>query len=324
MAASTRPIRYHGTGGTLLGIMLLNGLLSVLTLGIYSFWAKTKVRQYFYSETELAGDRFAWHGTGRELLGGTLKATAVIIGLSLLFTLATMFLAPVEPGQPPGTAVMLVSLGFWLMFFLLLPIAINGARRYRLSRSSWRGVRFRFTGRWADYLALVLKGTLLSVVSLGFYLPFFLNEARGFLINNARFGSLPFTYDADGKELFKAYLLHLLLTIPTLGLCWIWFLAFRHRYFWSHTSVGPATFRSTVTGGGMLALSATNGLLVVLTLGIGAPWALTRSMRYISDHLALRGDVDWSTVEQEAERPDATGEGMAEGLDVDVDVGLGM
>ncbi len=60
MPDSSQKLEYHGTGGTLLGISIVNLLLTILTLGIYSFWARTKLRRYFYAETELAGDRFAF------------------------------------------------------------------------------------------------------------------------------------------------------------------------------------------------------------------------------------------------------------------------
>ena len=68
---------FHGTGGTLFGIHIVNTLLTIVTLGVYYFWAKTRLRRYLFSQTEIEGDRFAYHGTGRELLLGTLKAVLV-------------------------------------------------------------------------------------------------------------------------------------------------------------------------------------------------------------------------------------------------------
>src|SRR5262247_2823684 len=63
--ASWRPA-FLGSGGTLLGIHVVNVLLTLSTLGVYYFWAKTRVRRYLFSESEFAADRFAYHGTGRE------------------------------------------------------------------------------------------------------------------------------------------------------------------------------------------------------------------------------------------------------------------
>lgn len=328
MPQSTQKLEYHGTGGTLLGIGIVNLLLTVLTLGIYSFWARTKLRRYFYAQTELAGDRFVYHGTAMELLRGWLRAIGVLILVGIVFSGLFALTTPSSPdAQPSGTqvlmmfAVMLLYLG---TIVSLVAIAVNGARRYRFSRSSWRGIRFSFRGRWQDYLRLVIRGSVLSTLTLSLYSPFFRNQSRAFLVEHAHFGSLTFGYHGDGKELFRQYLLALLLAIPTLGIYLIWFHAFQQRYFWSHTTVGGARFQSTVTGGSLLALALTNTLLAVVTLGIGIPWVITRSMRYVCDHLTLTGEVDWKNVQQEALAASATGEGLAEGLDVDVDIGIGM
>jgi uncharacterized membrane protein YjgN (DUF898 family) len=327
MSDSAQKLEYHGTGGELFGIMLLNALLSIVTLGIYSFWGRTKVRDYLYSQTELAGDRFAYHGTGGELLRGWLKAFGILLLLFIILAAAFAVVMPRPiPGQPPEPTMALFAIQAAYMVILgtLVAIAINGSRRYRLSRSSWRGIRFSYMGRWQDFLALNIKGYLLSVITLSLYVPFYRNQSRGFLVDNARFGSMGFSYDADGKDLFVSYLKSLLLAIPTLGLSFVWYQAFQHRYFWSHTTLGPARLRSTVTGGALFGLIFTNILLVIFTLGIGAPWVATRTTRFMCDNLMLEGEIDWGTVEQQAQLASATGEGLAQGLDVDADLGLGM
>jgi len=70
-------------GWLLLGIHIVNVLLTIVTLGVYYFWAKVRVRSYILSQTECAGDRFAYHGTGRELLLGFVKAV-LLIGIPFL------------------------------------------------------------------------------------------------------------------------------------------------------------------------------------------------------------------------------------------------
>ena len=74
---------FHGSGGSLLGIHVVNVLLTIITLGVYYFWAKVRVRNYLLSQTQFAGDRFAYHGTGKELLLGFLKAV-LLIGIPLV------------------------------------------------------------------------------------------------------------------------------------------------------------------------------------------------------------------------------------------------
>ena len=326
MTVTTRKVQYHGTGGELFSLMLVNGLLTIVTLTIYSFWGRTRIRQYLYTQTELADDRFAYHGTGGELLRGWLKAALVLAGVFLLLGVVLAVAASQtgsDSAEPPAW-ILLFNLLYVAVIGTLAAIAINGARRYRLSRSSWRGIRFSFGGRWQDFLALSVKGSILTALTLTLYLPHYRNQARAFLVDHARFGSLSFVYDGDGKELFLAYLKALVLALPTLGLSFAWYKAFEQRYFWSHTTLGPMRFDSSMAGGALLGLALTNLLLVVLTLGIGTPSALTRATRFQCENISLRGETDWATVEQQAQLPGATGEGLAQGLDVDADLGLGM
>ena len=82
LAALRRPT-FHGTGGTLFGIHLVNTLLTIVTLGFYYFWAKTRLRRYLFGQSEIEGDRYAYHGTGPELLLGTIKAV-LVFGVPIL------------------------------------------------------------------------------------------------------------------------------------------------------------------------------------------------------------------------------------------------
>ena len=295
-------------------------MLTIVTLGIYSFWAKTKVRRFHYSHTDLGGERFAYHGTGGELFSGYLKAMLVVGVLAIVLALVTALAGgtPATPSLPEVAAIVV----FYLVIFLLITAAINGARRYRLSRSSWRGIRFSFHGEAGNFVALMVKGTLLSIVTLGFYIPFFQNQRRAFFVNNSRFGSEQFTYRAEAGELFGAYVKAVLLTIPTLALCWIWYSAFKARFFWRHTAVSTARFRSSVSGGELFALSITNVFLVLFTLGLGAPWAITRTHAFWCDKLSLHGDIDFAAIQQRADSADSTAEGMADAFDVDVGIGM--
>src|SRR3970040_1427298 len=72
-----RQLSFHGSGGSLFGIHIVNVLLTLITLGIYYFWGKVRVRSYLLSQSEFEGDRFSYHGTGKELLIGWLKAMLV-------------------------------------------------------------------------------------------------------------------------------------------------------------------------------------------------------------------------------------------------------
>jgi len=311
---SRRP-SFHGSGGTLLGIHVVNVLLILVTLGVYYVWAKTRVRRYLFGQTAFEGDRFAYHGTGKELLLGFLKAFLVfllpIIGLSIVRDHLD-----VDP-RVKGLAAFLIS----VLFLVFIPVAMVGSRRYRLTRTSWRGIRFSFRGRASSFIVIFVKGYLFSALTFGLYYPVYLTRRQAFMVSNSYFGSERFDFDGRGRELFIGFVLAILLTLPTLGLCWIWYLARKRRFFWDHTRFGEARFRSTASGGALLALYVVNALLLLATIGLAWPWVRVRNLRFIYRYLTLEGPLDLGRIQQQAQFASATGEGLAGFLDTGFDLG---
>jgi len=355
----TQRLYFHGSGPTLFGIHIVNVLLTLLTLGVYYFWGKIRVRRYLMNQTELLGDRFAFHGTGKELLRGWLKA-ALVFGIPLLL------LGTLPPFLEAGPGVQsLAALALYCLVQVFIPVAMVGARRYRLSRTSWRGIRFSFRGPAVEFLRIFIVGSLLSLLTLGLYYPFFEAQRYRFMTVNAYFGTRRFGFDGRSQDLLVLYLLAVLvagvsvlvtsvvvaaiaavlaaaasalspdsplhalpvyvllfpLFLPTLGAVWAWFSAKKLRYFWDHTVFGDARFRSTVTGRALFRLRLVNLVLLVLTLGLAWPWVTVRSTRFAFRYLTLAGPLDLETIQQEAQEATAMGEGLSGFLDVGFDLG---
>ena len=314
-------LRFHGAGGSLFGIHIVNMLLTGLTLGVYYFWGKVKVRNYVFSQSEFEGDRFAYHGTGKELLIGWLKGMVI---LAAIYGVSFALLYLSGERSVWGQVLFLLFLLPPLLFGLV-PIAIAGAWRYRLSRSSWRNIRFSFRGHTREFMKLYAPGLLLTMVTLGFYGPIFSCRIRKFLLDRTWFGNAPFSFDGDGKELLGPYAIAFFLGLPTLGLSWFWYAARQHRYLWSHTRFGGADFGCSITGGSLFWLEFVNGILLVVTLGFAQPWVLVRTVRYMFERISLHGFLDLAVIEQEAREAGATGEGIADLLDtelLDMDLGI--
>lgn len=315
-ADKTRRLYFYGSAGTLFGIHLVNILLTLCTLGIYSFWAKAKVRSYLLSQSEFEGDRFAYHGTGKELLLGTLKAGLVFGVPVILLQNAPMFLGA-------GMWLQIIALVLaYLILMVFIPFAIVGTRRYRLSRTSWRGVRFSFRGSAKEFTKLFIGGSLLTGLTVGFYGPFFSVKQYAFLTSRSYCGDQKFHFEGSGREIFLAYVVALVLTIPTLGLSWFWYAARKQRYLLGQTSFGAARFDCRVTGGALCFLTLTNVLLLVATLGLASAVATVRNIRFWFDKVSLKGPLDMEAVLQQAQSATATAEGLAGFLDLDFDLGL--
>jgi uncharacterized membrane protein YjgN (DUF898 family) len=312
----SRQLAFHGSGGSLFGIQIVNIFRTLLTFGIYHFWGKVRVRSYLLSQTEFEGDRFAYHGTGKELLIGWLKAVLAFGGLYALFNAL--------PFLPGGTAVRITAFaGAYLLLLAFLAIALVGSRRYRLSRISWRGIRFSFRGPLRDFITLFVGGSLLTLVTVGLYYPFFAVKQHAFMLSHSYLGNQRFEFDGRGRDLFGSYLLAVLVTLPTMGLGWLWFLAKKQRYLWDHTSCGSARFHCTVTGGRLLRLYAGNVLLLIVTLGLGWAWVVLRNIRVTFAYLTLDGPLDLSAIQQDVQTATATGEGLSSFLDVGTDFAVG-
>jgi uncharacterized membrane protein YjgN (DUF898 family) len=314
-ARALRP-RFHGDGGSLFFLHLKNILLTIITFGIYTFWAKTEVRKYLYGQLSLGGDRFQYHGTGGELFKGWLKAAGIYIVLSFG---AQFIAAAIGVGMDdmyvPLVAAAVLALS---VLFFLIPLALLGTRRYRLSRSSWRGIRFSFRGKLGEIVKLYGPGSLLTLFTLGLYFPVFEMRMRTYLVNESRFGSAPFRFDGKASEVYGRMLLGLFLSLLTLGIYYPWYVAFKHRYYWSKTSIAGAHFESTVRGGDLFVFSLVNFFLLVITLGIAYPWVQAREMVFHTDRLVLHGTAEFNDVVQEMSTATATGAELAEMFDVEI------
>ncbi|HNQ91337.1 MAG TPA: DUF898 family protein [Alphaproteobacteria bacterium] len=186
---------YRGRIGELMGIHIINLLLSIITLGIYSFWGKTRIRRYMTSHIVLSKDRFEYTGTGKELLLGWLKA--LLIFLPVIFAL-----------QIPGLNLIALPI-----FFGIISVAVYLAMRYRLSRTRWRGIRFSLAGSAKSYLWLAIKRTLINVFTLGFKIPKSDIMKWSYIANNMRYGDINFKFDGTHKGLLKTHIITILIGI---------------------------------------------------------------------------------------------------------------
>ncbi len=307
-----RRARFMGSGAALFGIHVINVLLTLLTLGVYFFWAKVKVRAYFLSETDFEGDRFAYHGTGREMLVGFVKAAVFFfIPITLLSMLPELTGASLRVRYAANLLGYLLASVFW-------PMAMIGARRYRLSRTSWRGIRFSLRANTWDFVRLWSRNTFLVAFTLGLFYPVYIVRRQDFLTRHMWFGSERFGFDGRGRDLFWPFVGMIVLFPFTLGLSWFGFAAKKTRYFASHTTFGAARFQSRMRALPLAWLTISNLLGLICTLGLAWPWLSVRSLRFAYANLSLVGPLALDSITQQAQTVTATGEGLAGFLDADL------
>lgn len=128
------PIEFTGSGGEYFRVWIVNVLLSIVTLGIYTPWARRRTAQYFYSHTHVAGSPLEFVAQQRKMVVGFLMMAA----LYLAYQIAA------ETGQELASTLLLFG------FAALAPFLWGSAMRFRLSATRWRGVRLAFTASWSE------------------------------------------------------------------------------------------------------------------------------------------------------------------------------
>jgi len=268
--------------GSLFVLYLKSMLLSVITLGIYFFWARVAITKYLYNHTTFGQQSFDYHATGKEMFIGFLKGIVIIAVIALIYVGLALIL-------PKAVVAVTMYLGIGLFG---IPFLLIGNWRFMLSRSSWCSVRFSNSGDYNSLSKIWLKGALLSVVTLGFYVFVLQNQIQSYFLSRSRFGRLQFSYTGDSKEYFWLNIKGILLTIITLGIYTFWYAASLNRYIFSHMSIDGHKMDSTITGGALFGLAITNLLIVICTLGFGFPIAVNRMYGYLFENVSLDASAD--------------------------------
>ena len=169
-------------------------LLELVTLGFYRFWLATDIRRHLWSNTAVGGDAAEYTGTAKELLIGFLFALAILAPIYLVY-----FLIGLEAERLQAFA----SIPLGLFFYLFAQFAIYRARRYRLTRTVWRGVRFWMTGSGVSYALRAGLWALLVVVTLGLALPWARASLERYKMRHTAYGDLQGSFVATGGQLFR-------------------------------------------------------------------------------------------------------------------------
>src|SRR3954453_6925718 len=187
-------------------LLIRGGVLLGLTLGIYRFWLATDVRRFLWSHTEIAGEGLEYIGTARELLLGFLIGIALVVPANVMFFLAAFSQSVL--GQISGTLALAV-------LALFGQFAIYRARRYRLTRTVYRGIRFHQTGSAWRYAVCALFWWALIGATLRLAYPFPQARLERVKLRNSYYGDLQGHFVGSGVRLFFwGILLWLIVVVP--------------------------------------------------------------------------------------------------------------
>ena len=186
-------VRFLGHRRAYWRLLVRGALLLMVTLGIYRFWLNTDVRRYLWANTEVAGETLEYTGTPLELLIGFLIAIAILIPIYLGFFLAALDLGTI--GQMSGMIAFL-ALG------VLGQYAVFRARRYRLTRTIYRGLRFYQSGSALLYALRASLWWILTGLTIGLAYPFQVASLERYKMRHTYYGDLAGRFDGSGLRLF--------------------------------------------------------------------------------------------------------------------------
>jgi uncharacterized membrane protein YjgN (DUF898 family) len=187
-------VEFSGDRGEFFRLVRNGAALELITFGFYRFWLATDIRRHLWSHTSVEGDAPEYTGRGRELLIGFLFALAILVPIYIAY-----FVVTIEAERAKAFA----SIPLFLFFYLFGQFAIYRARRYRLTRTVWRGVRFWMDGSGWAYAARAAGWTLLTVLTLGAALPWREASLERYKMRHCHYGDLQGSFQGQGSELFK-------------------------------------------------------------------------------------------------------------------------
>ncbi len=193
-------------------LLLRNLLLNIVSLSFYRFWARTAVRRFYWSSVVFAGEPLEFTGRGLDLFIGFLIALAILAPLGFAFSTIAQML---EPG---GMAQAITGWAYLFALFALTLIARYRARRYRLSRTSWRGIRFAVDGSTLRYVLLSTGWWLAVLATLGIATPWKRAAQRAYLTRTTTFGDRRFAFSGRPSALLLNWLFVLALVLGPIAL----------------------------------------------------------------------------------------------------------
>jgi uncharacterized membrane protein YjgN (DUF898 family) len=335
-----RAVQFFGRWQDFLAIAAVNLLLTIVTLGIYRFWAKARERRYLWAHTHIIDEDLEWTGTGGEMFVGFLMAMGVLIGWGVLVIGGSALL---------GEWFMVVgAIAFYLFIFWAIGFAQFRALRYRLSRTYWRGIRGGSNDNGVGYGWTAFGNNFVAGLTLGIMTPAAIVNNWNDRMRAMSFGPHLFDSNVDTEGLQMRWMMLYLVYLGFIGLVFafapreeagaetfsviaalapfvamavvalvmisFWALFFRKaagtfamadlRAGFEVSTVEWLKFYAKVIG------------LTIVTLGFGALMIPYLQWKFTMDRLELYGEVDLDLLTQSETKAPTDAEGFADAFDI--------
>lgn len=324
-----RAFFFSGRGAEYFRIWIVNVVLTIMTLGIYSAWAKVRNKQYFYANTQLDGASFHYLAQPLQILKGRLVAFAFFV---FYIVVTSLF---------PATGVI-----FGLLFLLVFPWLVVKSLTFNAFYSEYRNVRFGFDGEYAEAFKVYVMWPLLGFLSFFLLMPYAIYKQQCFLVRNMRYGDTSFGFEPRvsayykialamiGIVLMTAFTVFVLVTLLNREVAgvvtivmtmmmyltlFVFFTVKTTNLRFNHATLVSHGFAANYSTPSYLWLVLSNTVAIVLTLGLFIPWAKVRVAKYKAEHTQMLVDGDLNTFSGTvSERVGPLGEGVSDVFDMDI------
>lgn len=315
---------FTGSASEYFGIWIVNVLLTIITFGIYSAWAKVRRNRYFYGNTVILGRAFEYHATGKQIFIGRVIVFLFFIGIQIIAAIHPLF-------------VILTT----VLIFIALPWLVARGLRFNARVTSYRNVRFDFVGSVKGAFVAVVLGSFVSFLSLGILAPFASRWLYRYVFGNMRYGDRPFVTEPRVGALYGVWFVPALMVVIGAVLCaivglamsgaimaivnnadmteeemiltivlgvylafFVVFIVYGLAALVYRAGVRNVVFSSTklddkhelmsdMSRARYAWIAISNVIVTILTLGLMRPWAAVRLARYMTAHtgITIHGDV---------------------------------
>ena len=321
---------FKGKASEYFGIWIVNLLLSIITLGIYSAWAKVRRMRYFYANTFMDGHNFEYHANPVSILKGRIIVVVILIIYNVLIVASPIF------------AILLIP------FFFAFPWLINKGIAFQAQVISYRNVRFGFEGSYWRAMGAFIGMPILAFLSLGILAPFASRSVSNYIGKNLRYGKSRFHTNAPlgalyanwgasiGFAIVASIVIGTLLAIfggltgigamlrdslsrqigdPMIveifssSIFWIlgFYIAAGMAFLFYKAGVRNVAYNFTALQGGHRLISSlgrikyiwiifSNVIVTLVTIGLMRPWAAIRTWRFLAEHTQFEASSDLSDI----------------------------
>lgn len=351
---STHNFEFTGNASDYFGIWIVNMLLSIVTFGIYSPWAKVRNNKYLYGSTVVNDSNFEYTANPIRILIGRV----IVIGSYIFYIVLADFMGYVIFAQI-----------FLLAFLLLSPWLIRQAVIFRMRYTRYRGVHFMHSATVWQYYKFFIIHIILNIVTIGLVAPYTYKEFKSLILNNTSYGNKNFLFNGKTSSFYILFLKNIILVAVMFG--FIFYMG--SEYFSSISSLAKASkpedisrnsiegilvflfiaYASFIIFGSLIKglleawlgniiynnlslddfsfssdwealklawINLSNFILILFTLGLLYPYAKIRLIRHKVSHTYLSGDNFDGFINTCNEESRSLGEETADFFDFDIGI----